>query len=105
MKYEYKIIEKTEDYTIIEALFKGERVHIKFCSDGICEFRFNDSFCRTFGSKNREEWLMRNPKVKMQMLQFFGYIPEWVTMLPDGGFGMSKMIEHPSAKFSKVSLN
>lgn len=104
MKYEYKIIEKTDDYTIVEAQLKGEIINMRFCSDGFCEFQFNDAFCRTFGCKDREDWLIKNPKVKMQMLQFFGYIPEWVMVLPGGGFGISKMIERQLTKFGKVSL-
>lgn len=105
MEYKYKIIEKTDDHTIVEAQLKGETVNIKFCFDGICEFRFDDALCRTFGCKNRKDWLLKNPRAKKQMLQYFGYIPEWITLLPDGRFALSKMIERPSAKFDKVSLN
>lgn len=105
MKYTHRIIEETGDYTIVEVLFKGEIVNIKYCSDDFCEFRFNDAFCRAWGYKDREDWLERNPRAKRQMLQFLGHIPDWVTFSPDIGFGLSKMAERPSTKFGRVSLN
>lgn len=95
---EAKVIEQNDEFTIVETRFKGEVLNIRYCSDGVAEFRFNDAFCRTFGCKNREDFLKKNPRAKTQMVQYLGGIPDWVMMQPDGKIAISKFLERPQGE-------
>lgn len=92
-----RIIEQNNGFTIVETQFKGEVINIRYCPDGVAEFRFNDAFCRTFGCKNRKDFLEKNPRAKIQMIQYLGGIPEWVEIRPEG-IAISRFLEHPEGK-------
>ena len=88
-----RILEQNKYCTIVETEVHGETVHIRYTSDGFTDIRLTDAFCRTIGYKDKDAFLRDNPVSTKEAIRLMGHVPEWVTMLSNGHFGLCIEIE------------
>lgn len=86
------LIEKTSNYKIFEERYGAYLQRFRYWNDGTIEIAFTDDFSRANGFKNRKDMLNRHPRIKQQILQCCGNIPDWLIILKDGsGYAVRNM--------------
>lgn len=86
------LIEQGNNYKIFEEWYGAYLQRFRYWNDGTVEIAFTDDFCRANGFKNRKDMLNQHPRIKQQIMQCCGDVPDWLIIQQDGsGFAIRNM--------------
>lgn len=87
MSTNYKIIEETKYYKILEANIENQLQQFRLWTDGTNEIRFTDEYARANGFKNIQNMFEEIPGFKENLIKSCGgIIPEWIRIEKESNF-------------------